>query len=83
METFEERISKYGKSFIIDFSILIRAVGIYESMNETILQMAQKLRDDIEFFLEESGEFTLKIIEGSFYIEGIRIKGRRLRHRDF
>ena len=75
METFEERISKYGKSFIIDFSILVRAVGIYESTNETILQMAKRLRDDIEFFLEESGEFTLKIIEGSFYIEGTRIKG--------
>jgi len=75
METFEDRISKYGKSLIIDFSILVRAVGIYESTNDTILQMAKKLRDDIRFFLEESGEFTLKIIEGSFYIEGTRIKG--------
>lgn len=75
METFEERISKYGKSLIIDFSILVRAVGIYESTNETILQMAKRLRDDIGFFLEESGGFTLKIIEGSFYIEGTRIKG--------
>jgi HD-GYP domain-containing protein (c-di-GMP phosphodiesterase class II) len=75
VETFEERISKYGKSLIIDFSILVRAVGIYESTNDTILQMAKRLRDDIGFFLEESGEFTLKIIEGSFYIEGTRIKG--------
>jgi hypothetical protein len=75
VETFEERIVKYGKSFIIDFSILVRAVGIYESTNETILQMAKRLRDDIGFFLEESGEFTLKIIEGSFYIEGTRIRG--------
>jgi HD-GYP domain-containing protein (c-di-GMP phosphodiesterase class II) len=75
VETFEERIVKYGKSFIIDFSILVRAVGIYESTNETILQMARRLRDDIGFFLEESGEFTLKIIEGSFYIEGTRIRG--------
>ena len=74
METLEDRISKYGKSLIIDFSILVRAVGIYESTNETILQMGKKLQDDVELFLEESGEFTLKIIEGSFYIEGTRIK---------
>jgi len=74
VETLEDRISKYGKSLIIDFSILVRAVGIYESTNETILQMGKKLQDDVELFLEESGEFTLKIIEGSFYIEGTRIK---------
>jgi len=74
VETLEDRISKYGKSFIINFSILVRAVGIYESTNETILQMGKRLHDDIELFLEESGEFTLKIIEGSFYAEGTRIK---------
>lgn len=76
METIENKVSQYGKSFIIDLSILIRAAGIYDSMNETIISMAQRLLDELEIFIEESGEITIKIIEGSFYIEGIRIKAR-------
>jgi HD-GYP domain-containing protein (c-di-GMP phosphodiesterase class II) len=74
VETLESKVPRYGKSLIINFAILIKAASIYDSMNETILNMAKKLLDDIEKFLEESGEFTLKAIEGSFYIEGIRIK---------
>jgi HD-GYP domain-containing protein (c-di-GMP phosphodiesterase class II) len=74
METIENRVSRYGKSFITNFAILVRTVGIYNSANETIINMAKRMLDDIDFFLEESGEFTLKIIEGSFYIEGVRIK---------
>ena len=54
--------------------MLIRAAGIYDSMNETIISMAQRLVDELEMFIEESGEIAVKIIEGSFYIEGIRIK---------
>jgi HD-GYP domain-containing protein (c-di-GMP phosphodiesterase class II) len=74
VETIEDKVSQYGKSFIIDLSILIRAAGIYDSINETIIGMAQKLLDELEIFLEESGEIAIRIIEGSFYIEGIRIK---------
>jgi len=74
VETIENRVSRYGKSFITNFAILVRTVGIYDSANETIINMAKKMLDDINIFLEESGEFTLKIIEGSFYIEGVRIK---------
>jgi HD-GYP domain-containing protein (c-di-GMP phosphodiesterase class II) len=74
VETIEDKISRYGKSFIIDLSMLIRAAGIYDSMNETIISMAQRLLDELEIFLEESGEIAIKIIEGSFYIEGMRIK---------
>jgi HD-GYP domain-containing protein (c-di-GMP phosphodiesterase class II) len=74
METIENRVSRYGKSFITNFAILVRTVGIYNSANETIINMAKRMLDDIDIFLEESGEFTLKIIEGSFYIEGVRIK---------
>ncbi len=74
METIENKVSRYGKSFITNFAIVVRTVGIYDSANETIMKMAKKLLYDINIFLEESGEFTLKIIEGSFYIEGVRIK---------
>jgi HD-GYP domain-containing protein (c-di-GMP phosphodiesterase class II) len=74
MQTLENRVAEYGKSLIINFSILVRAAGIYDSANDTILNMAKRLLDDIEIFLEETGDFTVKIIEGSFYIEGIRIK---------
>jgi HD-GYP domain-containing protein (c-di-GMP phosphodiesterase class II) len=74
VETIENRVSRYGKSFITNFAILVRTVGIYDSANETIINMAKRMLEDIDIFLEESGEFTLKIIEGSFYIEGVRIK---------
>jgi HD-GYP domain-containing protein (c-di-GMP phosphodiesterase class II) len=74
VETIEDKISRHGKSFIIDLSMLIRAAGIYDSLNETIISMAQRLLDELEIFIEESGEIAIKIIEGSFYIEGIRIK---------
>lgn len=74
METIEDKVSKYGRSLIINFSILIRAAGIYDPTNETIVNMAKRLQDDLAIFLEESGYITIKLIEGSFYIEGIRIK---------
>ena len=74
METLESKVAQYGKSLIINFSILVRAAGIYDPANETIQKMAKRLLDDIEVFLAETGDFTIKIIEGSFYIEGIRVK---------
>lgn len=74
METLEDRAAKHGKSLIINFYILVKVTGIYESMNETILTMASKLLADVKPFLFETGEFTIKVIESSFYLEGIRIK---------
>ena len=74
METIADKISKYGKSLITNFYILIKITKIYESMNETILNVAKRLLNDIELLLSDTGEVTIKIIEGSFYIEGIRVK---------
>jgi HD-GYP domain-containing protein (c-di-GMP phosphodiesterase class II) len=74
LETLESKVAKCGKSLITGLHILIKTTGIYDSMNETIFNMAQKLLVDIELLLEESGDFAIKMIEGSFYIEGIRIK---------
>lgn len=74
METFENKIARYGKSIITNLHILLRMAGIYDSMNEAILNTAKKLASELEILLSETGEVTLKIIEGSFYLEGIRIK---------
>lgn len=74
MRTLESRIAQYGKSLVINFYILVRAAGMYDPSNDTILNMAKRLLADIEAFLEETGDFAIKIIEGSFYLEGIRIK---------
>ena len=74
METLESRISKYGRSLITNLYILGRITGIYDSMNDTILNTAKRLLADMEKLLEVHGEFTIKVIEGTFYIEGIRIK---------
>jgi HD-GYP domain-containing protein (c-di-GMP phosphodiesterase class II) len=52
----------------------MRTTGIYDSMNETILNIAGRLKADTEPLLEDTGEITIKMIEGSFYIEGIRVK---------
>ena len=75
METIADKVSKYGKSLITNFYILIKITRIYDSMNEAILNIAKRLLDDIEFLLSDTGEVTIKIIQGSFYIEGIRVKG--------
>lgn len=74
MKTLENRVVESGKSLITNFAILVRAAGIYDPSNDTILSMAKRLLSDIEVFLEETGDFGIKIIEGSFYIEGIRVK---------
>ncbi len=74
MEQSSDKIYKYGKSLITNLHILVRITGIYDSMNDTILNVAGRLLGDIGRFLEETGDFTVKVIEGSFYIEGTRIR---------
>ncbi len=74
METLADKISKHGKSVITNLYILVKITGMYDSMNEAILNTAKRLLADIGLLLDETGEITIKIIEGNFYIEGIRIK---------
>jgi HD-GYP domain-containing protein (c-di-GMP phosphodiesterase class II) len=74
VETIADKVSQYGKSLITNFYILVKITKIYESMNETILNVAKRLLNEIEILLSDTGEITIKIIEGSFYIEGIRVK---------
>lgn len=74
METLADRVYKYGRSLVTNLYILVKITGMYDSMNETILNVGKRLMSDLEFLLEENGELTVKVIEGSFYIEGTRIK---------
>lgn len=74
METTSGNIGRYGKSVITNLYILVRATGIYDSLNETILNIANRLLSDVEILLQETGEFTIKIIQGTFFIEGTRIR---------
>ena len=74
METTTDRVVKYGKSVISNLFILLRITGIYNSMNETILNSAKRLVSDMGPLLQENGEFTIKVMQGTFFIEGVRIK---------
>ena len=74
METTSDRVARHGKSVITNLYILVRITGIYDSMNETILNVSKRLLSDMEILLQENGEFTIKIIQGTFFIDGTRIK---------
>ncbi len=74
METAEDKIAKHGKSLITNLFILVRITKIYDSLNEAILNTANRLLSDLDAIMEDIGEISIKMIEGSFYIEGIRIK---------
>ncbi|MBI5101465.1 MAG: HD domain-containing protein [Nitrospirae bacterium] len=74
MESLEDKVTRRGRPLITNLFILIRITGIYDSMNDAVLNSAKRLAADLDLLLGENGEITLKMIEGSFYIEGIRIK---------
>jgi HD-GYP domain-containing protein (c-di-GMP phosphodiesterase class II) len=74
VETITDKVSKCGKSLITNLYILVKITKIYDSMNETILNVAKRLLSDLELLLSDTGKVNIKIIEGSFYIEGIRVK---------
>lgn len=74
MLSIEDKVAKYGRSLVINFQILVKLTGMYDSMNEAIVNAVNRLMADMEVFISGSGEFSLKVVEGSFYIEGIRVK---------
>lgn len=76
METTEDKVLKYGRSLITNFCILVKITGMYDSMNEAVMNAVKRFMADIERFISDTGEFTLKIVEGSFYVEGIRVKAQ-------
>jgi HD-GYP domain-containing protein (c-di-GMP phosphodiesterase class II) len=74
MEALTSKVSKYGRSLITNLSILVKITQIYDSLNETILNIATRLLTDISLLSDETDELVINMIEGSFYIEGVRIK---------
>jgi HD-GYP domain-containing protein (c-di-GMP phosphodiesterase class II) len=73
-DLFLEKVLKRGRSLISDFAILVKLTGVYESINEAVLNAASRLKDDLEFFLGEEGEITVKLAEEAFFIEDFRVK---------
>ncbi|MBI4824394.1 MAG: HD domain-containing protein [Nitrospirae bacterium] len=74
MEPLREKVHKYGRTIISNFCALVRMTGLYDAMNETVLNAAKRLISSLEFFLGDKGELNIKMVEGSFYIEGVRIR---------
>lgn len=73
-DIFKEAVARYGRLIINHFSILVKLTGIHDSINEAMVNAASRLLSDLENFLKEEGELTLKMVEGSFFIENVRIK---------
>jgi HD-GYP domain-containing protein (c-di-GMP phosphodiesterase class II) len=73
-DIFKEAVARYGRQIINHFSILVKLTGIHDSLNEALVNAASRLLSDLEPFLKEEGELTLKMVEGSFFIENLRIK---------
>jgi hypothetical protein len=74
VESLENKIIRHGRPLINSLYILQKITGIYDSMNEAILNAGERVIHEMQPLLEENGEITIKIIAGSFYIEGTRIK---------
>ncbi len=74
-DIFIEKILKHGRMLITNLAILIKLTGIYESINEAIVNSASRLYRDLEPLLGSDGELSLKLAEDSFFIEDVRIKG--------
>ncbi|MDP2166820.1 MAG: HD domain-containing protein [Thermodesulfovibrionales bacterium] len=74
METLREKIHKHGRLLIANLYALVKVTGMYDSMNETVLNAAKRLISNLEIFLGDTGEITVKVMEGLFYVEGERIR---------
>ncbi|MBI4685086.1 MAG: HD domain-containing protein [Nitrospirae bacterium] len=71
---FKDSVAKYGGLLINQFSILVKLTGIHSSINEAMVNAATKLFSVLEPFLGETGELTVRMIEGSFFIEDVRVR---------
>lgn len=70
----KEAVLRYGRLIVNHFSILVKLTGLHDSINEAMLNAASRFLSDLEPFLKERGELILKMVEGSFFIEDVRIR---------
>lgn len=73
-DAFKENVARYGRLIVNHLSILVKLTGIHGSINEAMINAASRLLSDLEPFIGEEGELSLKMIEGSFFIEDVRVK---------
>jgi len=73
-DVFKEKVARYGSLIVNHFSILVKLTGIHSSINEAMINAATKLLSDLEQFLGGTGELNVKMIEGSFFIEDVRVR---------
>lgn len=73
-DVFKENVARYGRLIVNHLSILVKLTGIHGSINEAMVNAASRLLSDLEPFLDRTGELSLKMVEGSFFIEDARVK---------
>lgn len=71
---FRENVARYGRLIVNHLAILVKLTGIYDSINEAMVNAASRLLSDLEPLLGENGELSLKMVEGSFFVEDVRVK---------
>lgn len=74
-DIFMERVLRHGRPLITNFAILIKLTGIYQSINEAVVNAAGRVLTELGPLIGDDGELSLKLAEESFFIEDIRIKG--------
>lgn len=73
-DVFKENVARYGRLIVNHLSILVKLTGIHGSINDAMVNAASRLLSDLEPFLDRTGELSLKMVEGSFFIEDARVK---------
>ncbi|MDP3259298.1 MAG: HD domain-containing protein [Thermodesulfovibrionales bacterium] len=73
-DAFKENVARYGRLIVNHLSILVKLTGIHGSINEAMINAASRLLSDLEPLLGEEGTLSLKMVEGSFFIEDVRVK---------
>ena len=73
-DVFKENVARYGRLIVNHLSILVKLTGIHGSINEAMVNAASRLLSDLEPFLGERGDISLKMVEGSFFVEDVRVK---------
>ncbi|HWR58886.1 MAG TPA: HD domain-containing phosphohydrolase [Thermodesulfovibrionales bacterium] len=71
---FHEKVLRHGKALITNLAVLVKMTSIYESMNEAVINSANRVLRELEELLGSEGEISLRLAGDSFFIEDTRIK---------
>jgi HD-GYP domain-containing protein (c-di-GMP phosphodiesterase class II) len=73
-DIFQQKILTHGKSLINNFSILVKLTGVYDSMNDAVMNAAGRVLKGLEVLIGEEGELTIRLADDSYFIEDSRVK---------